>query len=155
MFNYLYIPPDKKGEYSSMIYSGNAAYICFDVFGAYGKNFLAAHRVAVDYLLKELIESPVVKTEGLPESARVTLLNGQLHSVVNVKATYPECKLKRGVIDSHITLPKGGNIFVKGEFTKAFDALTEKEISIVRSNGYTIVELPEIFGFLMVVLLKV
>lgn len=43
---------------------------------------------------------------------------------------------------------------VKGTYTRAIEPLTGKEITIRKSNEYTEVTLPEIEGFMMVVLFE-
>ena len=51
-------------------------------------------------------------------------------------------------------LPKGKKVQVKGTYTRAIEPLTGREITISKCNEYTEVILPEIEGFMMVVLFE-
>ena len=60
----------------------------------------------------------------------------------------------KGIINDHITVSAGKKISVRGEYKNAFDSKTGKKVEIFTNNGYTHVILPEINGFIMVVLEK-
>ena len=50
------------------------------------------------------------------------------------------------------TLAKGKKVLVKGRFKKAFDPINKRKIKVKNLGDYTQVVLPEIVGFIMIVL---
>ena len=158
-FNFLYIPPEKKTEYASAILTKNVAHVSFNVFDSYRKYFLQAHKELVRMLIEKLMPNSLIKTQDLPVSSRATLLENEDRAVLCVKTTFAEIKAEfvdspKGIINDHITVTAGKKVLVKGKYKNAIDALSGKEITIKEIGGYTEVVLPEINGFIMVVMSK-
>ena len=153
-YNFLYIPPEQPTEYDTVVAGENVAHIAFDVFEAYGKNFLAAHRNLVSNLLNRLLPNPIVQADELPVFARTTVFDGEEYAILNVKTTFPESKLMRGSIDEHVVLPAGYKVMVKGVYTSAMEVLSGNKLEICQIGKYTQLTLPEIVGFTMIVLNK-
>jgi hypothetical protein len=152
LYNYAYIPPEKPTEYTGAALCGGVAHICFDIFGAYGESFPAAHRILIKQLLEKLLPDPLVRADSLPESARVTLTGNAGCRIAHIKVTFPECKGKTGVIDRHVIQPAGSIIRVKGIYGSALTGSDGKELPVRHADGYTEITLPQIEGYLMVVL---
>jgi hypothetical protein len=55
-------------------------------------------------------------------------------------------------VDEHNSLPAGKKILVKGHYTSAKEPLTGKIIAIQPCGQYSEIILPEIVGFIMIVL---
>jgi hypothetical protein len=101
----------------------------------------------------------LIKANDLPVSARATVLDNENKAVLCVKTTFAEIKAEmvdraKGIISDHITVSAGKTVSVKGEYKTAIDAYTGKAVDMVTQNGYTQLTLPEINGFIMVVLKK-
>lgn len=154
LYNYLYIPPEKETEYAAAVASGNVAHIAFNVFDAFGKNYLYEHKVLVRQIIDKLLPDRSLLVSGIPDYARVTLTGNSSHTILHVKATFPESRGTKGVIDNHVTLPAGGIVKVKGKFSRAFFAPGEEEIGIKQDGEYTEIVLPQITGYKMIVLEK-
>ena len=88
----------------------------------------------------------------MPVSSRITVTKTATHTNLNVKVTYPESKGQIGVVNEHTYLPKGHEIFIKGNYVRAIEALSGKAIPIQLCEDYTKIVLPEIKGFMMIVL---
>ena len=158
-FNFLYIPPEKKTEYSSAVVTDSIAHISFNIFDAYRKYFLQAHRELIRLLIEKLMPDQLIKASDLPVSSRATVLSNQEKTVLCVKTTFAEIKAEfvdkaKGIISDHITVSGGKKVSVKGEYKKATNALTGESVDMIVENGYAHLTLPEINGFIMVVLEK-
>jgi hypothetical protein len=151
-FNYLYLPPKEETEYTCVAKTNNFAHFAFDIFESYGTNYSGVHREMFKEVLNDFLPNPYIKAEELPLSARVTLTKAEKYSNLNIKVTYPEAKCGTGRIDEHNTLPRGRKICVLGKYEKAVCAHTNEALQIKNVGDYTEITLPEIVGFLMVLL---
>lgn len=151
-FNYVYIPPKNRTGRSSIIVTDNFAHVSFDIFEGYAKHFSEVHREIVKLLLNKYLPSPIIKAENMPISSRITLTKTNTHTNLNIKITHPESKGTQGIVDEHNSLPAGKKILVKGHYTSAKEPLTGKIIAIQPCGQYSEIILPEIVGFIMIVL---
>lgn len=154
-FYFLYIPPEKKTEYASVIATDSVAHVSFNIFDAYRKYFSQSHREMVRLLIEKLMPNQLIKASDLPVSARATVLDNENKAVLCVKTTFAEIKAEyvdraKGIINDHITVSAGKKVSVKGEYKTAKDAYTGKAVDMKVENGYTQLILPEINGFIMV-----
>ena len=151
-FNYLYLPPKEETEYACVAKTDRFAHIAFDVFDAYSTNYSGVHREMIKAILEGFIKMPYLKAGNLPLTSRITLAKTEKHSNLNIKVTYSESKCRTGRIDEHNVLPSGRKIYVLGNYQKAVCGRTNKVLDIKNIGVYTEITLPEIVGFLMVVL---
>ncbi|MBP5467417.1 MAG: beta-galactosidase trimerization domain-containing protein, partial [Clostridia bacterium] len=146
--NFFYVPPRKPTGNDAVVLTENFAHVAFDVFEGYEKCFLETHRELVRILLEALIAKPLIKANTMPVSSRITVTKTATHTNLNVKVTYPESKGQIGVVNEHTYLPKGHEIFIKGNYVRAIEALSGKAIPIQLCEDYTKIVLPEIKGFM-------
>ncbi len=151
---YIYTPPEKDTDYAVVSRSGNIMRICFKLFEAYREFAMKAHKQLVKYCLEELLPDPVIKCEGLPSTARASVTQSATTAQVHIKVTYPEKRGDQEIIEEHQYLPAGQKISILGSYKRAFEPLSGKEIEITQERGYTAFVLPEIIGYMMVVLEK-
>ncbi|MBO4594347.1 MAG: alpha-L-fucosidase [Clostridia bacterium] len=153
LYSYFYVPPEKETKYSSAVYNGkNIVHICFDLFNAYGENFLSAHKKLAEIAIGLLLPEPQIRTVGLPKSARVTLTGKKEYKLVHVKVDYPECKGQKGIIEEHTVQPAGAKVFVKGKYKEAFTTKKGERLSVAQAGNYSVITLPEVVGYLMIVI---
>lgn len=156
----LYFPPEKKTGYHAAVVGDNVAHVSFDLFKAYGKFFSASHRDLMRILLEKLMPNNLIKASELPVSSRATVIESDKYLTLNIKTTFPEIRGAfvddcKGVITEHVYLPAGRKVSVKGTgFKSVFSAKTGETIACVENDGYTEITLPEICGFIEVVLEK-
>lgn len=156
----LYIPPEKKTGYPTAVIGKNVAHVSFDLFRAYGNQFSSAHRELTRVILEALLPNNLIKAKELPVTTKASVTENDKYLMLNIKTTYPGIKgalvdPAKGVITDHVYLPAGKKVMVKGTgFKKCFSALTEKPIEFTAKGDYTEITLPEICGFIMVVLEK-
>ena len=93
-------------------------------------------------------------TNELPTSSRVTLRKGTKGELLQIKVSVPEHWANRGVINEHTVLPAGRKISVMGEYSAVCCLPDEAPVKSWIENGRTIIELPEITGFLPLLLKK-
>lgn len=151
-FDYVYIPPKNRTGRSSIVVTDNFTHISFDIFEGYAKHFAEVHREVLKLLLEKYLPAQNIKAENMPISSRITLTKARAHTNVNIKVTHPEARGRQGVVDEHTVLPAGRKIQVKGKYTSAKEPLSGKNIAIVPCGEYTEITLPEIVGFIMIVL---
>jgi hypothetical protein len=115
---------------------------------------MKSHKEMVQYCLKDLLKEPTVVLEDFPSTARVGVTESEKTVQVHVKATFPEKRGDLEIVEEHQYLPSGKKVKVKGKYVKAFEPLSEKAIDMAYENGYTVLTLPQIYGYVMIVLEK-
>ena len=71
-----------------------------------------------------------------------------------MKVSVPEHWANRGVINEHTVLPAGRKVSIQGEYSAVCSLPDEKPVKSWVENGRTVIELPEITGFLPMLLKK-
>ena len=140
-----YRPQGEPTEYSAAVLGENTACICFNVFKAYIDNFLVEHRELVKTLIDALIPEKLIEAPDMPKTATVALTKNENATVFHVKATYPEHKMNRGIIEEH-TYMKSVEVSIKGEYeVYILPEMTKVESKI--ENGRTVFETGDILGY--------
>lgn len=148
---YFYNPPEKKNGSPAAVHMDNVCHISFEVFTAYNKYMYPAHKSLVERCINLLLEEPTFKCRNIPSTARVTLTAKENMKMLHIKVTYPEIRNKYGVIEEHNYLPAGAVITLSGEYNKVYAAPDREEIPFVCEGGKTVITLPQICGYLLVV----
>ena len=99
--SYYYRPQGEPTEYSAAVLQGNTACVCFDLFNAYADHFLIEHRALFETLLNALLPERLIHAPSMPKTATTALTKNAAHTVFHIKATYPEHKMNRGIIEEH------------------------------------------------------
>ena len=142
---YFYTPQGDITEYSAAVCGKNSAYICFDVFSAYSEKFLYEIKELVRRALNELLPQRFIDTQGLPSWSTIAVTENSLNRIVHIKATFPEHKNGRGIIEEHCFI-KGGTISIDGEY-KVYVLPSMQKITAEVKNGRTVFETGEILGY--------
>lgn len=146
-----YTPPDRDAGWPAMLRSGDLFQICFRLFTGYGEYAMPEHKYMLKYALEQLLPDPVVKCENIPSTARVTVTSKDGMEMIHIKVTYPELRGKYNVIEEHSMLA-GGKISIRGGDAKSvYRAPDRKALEYTASDGYIHIKLPEVEGYLMVV----
>ncbi len=150
---YYYLPPQKADGYAAAALNkaGNICQIGFDVFSSYHEAAPYAHKLLVRQCLEQLLPQPLIKTAGLPSSARLSVTKADTYSLLHVKVTRPEPRGQMDIIEEHDVLPAGGQVWLRGSFCSA-QTLPERESLPVSTgaDGYTRLELPQITGYQLI-----
>jgi len=148
---YFYTPPEKYAGRPAIAKSGNVVQICFNIFTAYYQYAMPAHKYVIKYCLKELLHEPVIKCENIPSTARVTVTEKDNLRMIHVKLTHPEQRGRYNVIEERPVLTNGV-VKLKGESVKSVYIAPNKEpLDYEIIDGYICIRLPEINGYIMVV----
>ena len=141
-----YRPQGEPTEYSAAVLGENTACICFNVFNAYINNFLVEHRDLVKTLIDALLPEKLIESPDMPKSTTVALTKNDTSTVFHVKATHPEFKMSRGIIEDH-TYMKSVEVSIKGEYNEVYilPELTKVESKV--ENGRTTFETGNILGY--------
>ncbi len=151
---YFYVPPKATVGCSAVAKKGNRAHICFRLFTAYMEFGAQFHRELVESLINEFMPDRLVESADLPSSSRVTLRAGDDFDVLQIKVSVPEHWANRGVINEHTVLPAGRTVSVKGAYSSVAVLPCETKLNSWVENGRTVIELPEITGYIPVMLKK-
>ncbi len=151
---YFYTPPMAPDGHPAITRCGNVYHISFKMFETYYTGGMLAHKEIVSDMLKALIKTPLIKAEALPRTARATLTRNSDFDLLHVKVDYPEIHGEAQVIESHNALPAGRKISVRGEYVSVSTAPCEAPVLFTVNDGYTEITLPEITGYVMLVLRK-
>lgn len=145
-----YTPPDRYAGRPAVARSGNVFQFCFPVFGAYYEYAANVHKHMVGYCVKQLLPQPLLRCEGIPTTARVTVTAKDNMRMVHVKLTHPEPRGKYNVIEDLQTLD-GGIVYLRGEFVSAVYSAPDREPLDYRvADGYIRIALPKISGYALI-----
>jgi hypothetical protein len=147
---YFYTPPEKSTEWSAAAVSGNVCHIAFSIFKAYHNSANFAHKALVKKCLGLLLPDPLIKTECVPSTARVTLTRKDDYILLHVKVDYPERRGKMDIIEEHNKLAAGAVVYVKCGFTSARSLPDEESVQANREGVYLKVTLPAVSGYRMI-----
>ena len=147
---YYYIPPGEPDGFSAIAATEDTVHICFDIFRGYFENDAPHLTQTVKALFEKLLPQPLIGGE-LPSYARATLLRGK-EDLLQIKTTYPQYWNHGGRITDHVYLPAGRKVTVAGSYEKAVTVPDGKPLAITAEQGSTVVQLPEIEGYLAVAL---
>lgn len=146
-----YTPPDRYAGRPAVAQSGNIFQICFNIFTSYMDYAVPAHKYVIQYCLEQLLPDPIVKCEGIPTTARVTVTEKDKMKMIHIKTTTPEPRGKYNIIEDLPVLPHAV-VSLKGDRVgKVYVAPHRKPIPYEQQNGYIRIELPEVEGYMMVV----
>lgn len=144
---YFYTPPEKETGYSSAVLCDSVAHISFEIFTAYAEYFLGEHRTLLENILAKLLSTPFIKKGTLPYTARATATENADYLCLHIRTDYPEWKNGKGVIEEHILMPSGKEIYLKGDFAEVFDGDTDEKLCTEKIGEYTKIILPEVLGY--------
>jgi len=146
-----YTPPDRYAGRPAVARAGNIIQFCFPVFGAYMQYAANVHKAMVAYSLRELLPEPIVKCEGIPTTARVTVTAKENKRMVHVKLTHPEPRGKYNVIEDLQTLD-GAVVYLQGEAaSRVYVAPGGEPLAYEVVGGYIRIPLPKVNGYMVVV----
>ena len=151
---YFYTPPEKSVGYCAASVS-NAADVChisFSIFKAYYRGAAYAHKSLVKKCIDLLMPDPILRVEGVPSTARVTLTRKDEYTLLHVKVTYPEPRGKMNIIEEHNILKSGAGVYVRGRFSSACTLPEREPVDITGEGLYTRVRLPEIVGYKLILI---
>ncbi|MHB1356512.1 MAG: alpha-amylase family protein, partial [Anaerolineae bacterium] len=152
---YFYTPPEVETEYAAAAVSANdnLCHISFEIFRSYYKSAAYANKALVKQCLGILLPDPLIRTQGIPSTARVTATGCSEYTLLHVKVTYPEVRGRMDIIEEHAVLEAGAVVYIKGNYASAC-TLPEKEPIAIEGaeGGYTRVMLPRIVGYRMILL---
>lgn len=151
---YFYTPPEKETEYAAAVTAEHVCHICFKIFKAYYTSAMHSHKALVRYCLEKLLPEPLVKCKGVPSTARVTLTGKNHTLLLHVKTTYPEVRGCMDIIEEHPVMPAGAVVGIRGQFSRVYTAPDMKQLKFEAAGNYTNVVLPQVNGYIMVVLEK-
>ncbi len=150
---YFYTPPERATCHAAAAVNaaGNVCQISFEVFKSYNQAAPYPHKALVAQCLKKLLPSPLLKTENLPSTARVTLTGCSEYVLLHTKVTFPEVRGQMDIIEEHTVQPAGAVVYVLGSYKQACTLPDLKAVAIeAAADGYTKVTLPEITGYKMI-----
>jgi hypothetical protein len=147
-----YTPPERHAGRPAVARSERIFQFCFRVFASYFEYAPNVHKHTVAYCLQQLLPEPMVKSEGIPTTARLTVTTKEHMSMIHVKLTHPEPRGKYNVIEDRPTL-SDAFILVRdgGDAEAVYSAPERLPLAYERQNGYIRVAMPKIDGYAMVV----
>lgn len=149
---YYYTPPATASGLDAAVQSGRIVQIGFRLFGGYGENAYPEYKYLLRHCLEKLLPDPLIKYEGIPSTARITVTRKDGSDIVHVKATYPELRGKYNVIEEHNRL-HDGIVYVKGtEVEAVYTAPDRTPVPFDIVDGYVKIRLPAVNGYLMTVI---
>jgi len=143
--SYFYRPQGEKTDYSACVIGKNSACICFNIFSAYKDMVLREHKDLVLSIINELMPDRFISVKGLPITSEIAVTKNDEHSIVHVKATYPENKMSRGIIEEHNVI-KPAEISIDGKY-KVYAIPENKKVRAKYKNGKTIFSTGEVCGY--------
>ena len=152
LHSYFYTPPEKEENYAAAAFSTDerVCHICFSVFNAYADSAAFHIKTLVKMCIEKLYNKPLIKTENIPSTARVSYSKGDDFGLLHVKVTHPEPRCRMDIIEEHHVLKGGATVYLRGEYKEAYMLPEKKTVAIVTEKDYTKIVLPEITGYGMI-----
>lgn len=150
---YFYTPPEGPDGNSaaSINAQGNVCHIAFSAFSTYYQYAPYSVKSLISRCIGLLLPNSLLKTRGIPSTARVTLTTKPDYDLLHVRVSHPEPRGAMDIIEEHTTLAAGAQVSVRGDYTAACTLPDKKPIAVKKlDDGYTTVMLPEITGYQMV-----
>jgi hypothetical protein len=151
---FLYLPPDKATGQPAVTLRGRIAHFSHPVFTSYFHDAQVPMRELVAKLLARLLPNPLVKVDGLPSFARVTVTAQPGRRMVHVLSYVPE---RRGPIMDMIEEPvelRQVPLALRADgkaVERVYLAPWEQELPFTVADGYLRTTLPVVPGYAMVV----
>ncbi len=141
-----YRPQGEPTENSAAVIGENTACVSFDIFTAYADNFLTEHRDLMKTLIDKLLPQRIIESPLAPKTATMSLTKNENATVLHVKATYPEHKMKAGIIEEH-TYMKSVPVSVAGEYDEVYILPEKQRIESESCNGRTLFSTGDFLGY--------
>lgn len=148
-----YTPPEKYAGRPAVARSGNIFQFCFNVFTAYFNHALPAHKGMIDYAIKQLLAAPLLKCEGIPSTARVTVTEKDEMRMIHIKSTCPEPRGRYNVVEDRPILRDVAVSVRSGKPNRVYAAPSKEPLAFEQSEeGYVRISVPHVDGYLMIVM---
>lgn len=151
---YYYIPPKEAQGYCAVAATERYAHVAFPIFTAYQEYRAHFHKKLIKDMIERLLPDRLIRAEELPSTARVSLMRGKAHDILHIKITYPEIRGNVGIIEEHNVLPEGRRICIKGLYKAVYRVPDMLPLKLEERTGYTEIVLPEIIGYVPVLLVR-
>ncbi|WP_158606747.1 alpha-amylase family protein [Paenibacillus ginsengarvi] len=148
---YFYTPPADVSGHAAVARSGQVIQIAHRLFFSYWHQAYPADKQLLQYCIRQLMPEPLVRTEGLPSTARIGVTRKGGMELIHIKTTYPELRGKYNVIEEH-NVVHGGIVHIRGgDVKRVYTAPDQTPLAFDEVGGYTRIPLPPIPGYLLVV----
>jgi hypothetical protein len=147
---YFYTPPEREADRNAaaVTLDGKVCHVSFEVFTSYYKSAAYANKALVRKCLDLLLPDPLIRTRGVPSTARVTATGCDEYTLVHVKVTHPELRGCVSVIEEHAVLEAGAIVRIRGRYGSACTLPAEEPVGCIpEGDGYTTIVLPRITGY--------
>ena len=151
--SYFYRPQGEKTDFSAAVVGARTACICFDIFNAYTDNFLTDHRELLKGIIDTLLPDKLIDSPKMPTTVSTALTKNESYTVFHVKATHPEHKGKRGIIEQHSYI-KSVPVSVMGEYGEVYILPEMTKTDSKTENGRTYFETGDVLGYRAIFLKK-
>lgn len=148
---YFYTPPAAPTGHLAAAQVNSVVQIAFPLFSAYLGNPLPAYRALLRHCVDRLLPEPMLRTEGIPPTARVTLTRQPGRTMCHVKLTHPEPRGSMHVVEGYPTLIDG-TVTIRATPKRVYLAPDQADISFRQESDHVVIDLPRIDGYALVVL---
>lgn len=152
---YVYNPPDVKTGNPAVVKSGNIIHFSFPIFKGYFDNAVVPYKRLFSNCVGMLYDKPAIKVENMPSFGQVTLMEKDGRKIVHLLAYLPELRGRQmNIIEEPIEVP-GIVLSYRNDgekIGKAYIAPDMTPLQTGEEGEYTIVKLPPLKGYAMVVL---
>jgi len=149
----LYTPPEKDTERPALVRCGNIFHFSFPVFRGYFNDAVVAYKTLLGNCLKQAYE-PLIRHEGLPSFAQVTVTSQKSRRIVHILSYLPELRGKKMQVIEEPVFIKEAYIGLRrqGRKTrKVYIAPSGEKLRFKVEKNYIWVKLSDINGYRMVV----
>ena len=149
---YLYIPPDRYSGRPSIVQSENIIHFSFPIFRGYYEHAVITYRTILKNCIEKLLPKPLTIVENLPSFGRATVTEKKGRKMVHLMVYCPELRGSRLQAIEEPIIAKDIKLKLRTDRVKSVSiAPTKEKLDFMISDGYTIVNIPEVNGYQMVV----
>lgn len=151
---YYYVPPKTKTAHPALTRNGNVFQFSFPIFQGYYEHAYVIYKKIIKNCIEKILPEPLIKTEGLPSFARITMTEKDHLTMIHILSYVPEMRGKKQIIEEPVCLNN-----VKISFRtdgaipqRVFSAPDMKPLEYSLDNEYMTMNIPKVNGYKLIVL---
>lgn len=154
LHEYFYTPPDKDSGRPALVQSGKVIHFSFPIFCGYYEHAVLAYKRLLRNCIERILPEPLIIVENIPSFGRVTVTAKKKMKIIHLLVYCPELRGKQEVIEEPISV-RDVMIKVRSDgdnISSVYLAPSKERLDFIQHGNYTIVRIPEVNGYQMVVL---
>lgn len=151
--NSKYTPPAGFSGRPALVKSGRILHFSFPVFEGYYRHAVLQYRTLLGNCIGLVMSKPMVELKNFPSFGQVTVTERENHRMVHLLSYMPELRGESQTIEEPVDV-RDVTLSLRDDgkkLEKVYLAPSMKELEFSISEGYAVVQVPQVAGYQMVV----